>query len=120
MKKLFATTFAASLLAPLVTLAQFGEVETFVGDIIAFINGPLITFVFALILFFFIWSVFKFFVLGRDREADREEGKQYMIWAIIGLVIAVSVWGLVNLFAGGLGLDDEEIDTIPNVPTSNR
>jgi hypothetical protein len=120
MKKLFPSALAATLLTPVLAFAQFGQVDDFVGNIIEFINGPLITFVFALILFFFIWSVFKFFVLGREREADREEGKQYMIWAIIGLVIAVSVWGLVNLFAGGLGLDDEEIETIPNVPTSNR
>lgn len=120
MKKLLVSASAVALLLPMVTWAQFGQVDDFVGDIIEFINGPLITFIFALILFFFIYSIFKFFVLGRNAESDREEGKQYMIWAVIGLVIAVSVWGIVNLFAGGLGLDDEEINNIPNVPTSNR
>lgn len=120
MKKLLVSSFAATLLTPLVTFAQFGQVDDFVSDIVEFINGPLITFIFALILFFFIYSIFKYFVLGKNKDADREEGKQYAIWAVIGLVIAVSVWGLVNLLAGGLGLDDEEIDTIPNVPTSNR
>jgi hypothetical protein len=120
MKTVFTSAAAVSVLTPLFALAQFGQVDDFVSDIIEFINGPLITFVFALILFFFIYSVFKFFVLGKNKDADREEGRQYMVWAVIGLVVAVSVWGIVNLLAGGLGLDDEEINAIPNVPTSNR
>lgn len=120
MKTVFTSAAAAGILTPMFALAQFGQVDDFVGDIIEFINGPLITFIFALILFFFIYSVFKFFVLGREKETDREEGRKYMVWAVIGLVVAVSVWGIVNLLAGGLGLNDEEINSIPNVPTSNR
>jgi hypothetical protein len=44
-----------------------------------------------------------------------------MLWAIVGFVVMVSVFGIVNLIAGGLGFsDDENIQNIPNVPTNNR
>jgi len=40
-----------------------------------------------------------------------------MVWAIVGLVVMVSLWGIVNLLSGALGLGGQEIDTIPDVPT---
>jgi hypothetical protein len=27
----------------------------------------------------------------------KEEGKQYMLWGIVGIFVMVSVWGLVNI-----------------------
>ena len=43
-----------------------------------------------------------------------------MLYGIIGFVVMVSVWGIVNLLAGGFGLTDEELQTIPNTPTGNN
>lgn len=58
--------------------------------------------------------------MGGDDDGNRETGRQLMIWAVVGFVAMVSVFGVVNLVANGLGFsDDEEIQNIPNVPTSN-
>lgn len=112
---------SALALAPALALAQFGEINDFLGDISSFINGTLIPLLFALALLLFLWGVFSYFILGKTDETKREDGKQYMLWAVIGFVIMVSIFGVVNLIAGGLGFsDDEEIENIPNVPTSNR
>tara|TARA_B100000508_G_scaffold140740_2_gene143160 strand:- start:1315 stop:1680 length:366 start_codon:yes stop_codon:yes gene_type:complete len=121
MKKLLISTYSLAVLTPMLALAQFGEIDDFLGDISDFINNILIPLLFAIALFFFLWGVFKFLIQGKDDSADREEGRRYMIWAIIGFVVMVSVFGIVNLIANGLGFsDDEELDNIPNVPTSNR
>ena len=111
----------ALVLSPVIVAAQFGEINDFLGDISSFINGVLIPLLFAIALLLFLYGVFNYFIVGKTDEDKRKDGRDYMIYAIVGFVIMVSVFGIVNLIAGGLGFsDDENIDNIPNVPTSNR
>lgn len=75
-------------------------------DIIAKFNDailqPLIYLLFAVALIYFLWGVFKF-VAGQNNEEGQEEGKQHMIWGIVGLFIMVSVWGILNFIQSTLG-----------------
>ncbi len=122
MKKISIYTLALALMVlPGVAAAQFGGINDFVDDISSFINGTLIPLVFAFALLVFIYGIFKYFILGGGDEDSREEGKKLMVYAIVGFVIMVSVFGIVNLIAGGLGFsDDQDIQNIPNVPSNNR
>lgn len=114
------TLLATVVLTPVIALAQFGEINSFLNDISTFINGTLIPLVFAVALLVFIYGVFQYFILGGGDEGKREEGRQLMLYAIVGFVVMVSIFGIVNLIAGGLGFsDDEDIQNIPNVPISN-
>tara|TARA_B100000745_G_scaffold273683_1_gene202199 strand:+ start:3236 stop:3604 length:369 start_codon:yes stop_codon:yes gene_type:complete len=122
MKKfgIYALAFAV-VLTPALAFAQFGEVNDFLDDVSAFINGTLIPLVFAIALLVFIYGMFQYFILGGSDEDNRETGRRLMLWAIVGFVAMVSIFGIVNLVAGGLGFsDDENIQNIPNVPTNNR
>jgi hypothetical protein len=119
MHKTITAAVSALLLTPMLALAQFGTIDSFLGDIVAFINNVLIPLIFAVALFFFIYGMFKYFILGRDQADAKEEGKSYIVWSIVGFVLMVSIWGIVNLLVAGIGLDDENIDTIPDVPTGN-
>lgn len=99
---------------------DFGEINVFIGKVSSFINSTLIPLLFGIALLVFLWGIFKYFILGGGDEGKREEGKQLMLWAIIGFVVMVSVFGIVNLIAQGLGFSgDETIQNIPNVPTTN-
>jgi uncharacterized membrane protein len=122
MKKIGASILATlTTLLPVVALAQFGEITTFVGKISTFINSTLIPLVFGIALLMFIWGVFKTLILGGSDAEKREEGQQLMMWAIIGFVVMVSVWGIVNMIANGLGFSsNDSIQNIPNVPTNNN
>ena len=82
---------------------------------LAFINGTLVPLIFGLALLFFLWGVLKAFVIKGD-EDSRSEGKQYMVWAILGLVVMVSLWGIVNLLSGALGLGGDSLENIPDAP----
>ncbi len=106
---------------PVIALAQFGEVNTFIGKISEFINGVIIPFIFGLALLMFIWGVFKYFILGGSDEGKQEEGKQLILYSVIGLVVMVSIFGIVNLVANGFfgGTDRQNIQNIPNIPTNN-
>lgn len=111
--------FAADA-ADTTTDGKFGEIGTFVGNISGFINSTLIPLLFGVALLVFLWGIFKYFILGGGDEGKREEGKQLMLYAIIGFVVMVSVFGIVNMIANGLGFsDDEKIQHIPDVPTNN-
>lgn len=93
------------------------DFQTTNSNILGFINGVLVPLVFGLALIFFLWGVLLAFVIKRD-EDSRSEGKQYMVWAIVGLVVMVSLWGIVNLLAGALGLEGENLDRLPETPTT--
>lgn len=59
------------------------------------ILSPLIPILVTLALIAFFWGVARYAIKGADDEKAREQGKQIMIWGIIGLFVIVSVWGLV-------------------------
>jgi hypothetical protein len=113
-----ASLVSLALLAPMFAFAQgeLREVSGFLGNILAFINNTLVPLVFALAFLVFIWGMFKTFILGGSDPSKQDEGKQLMLYAIVGFVIMVSLWGIVNLFAEGFGFRGEQLEEIPNLP----
>lgn len=118
MKKIVSIASLA-LLTPMLALAQFGEIDSFLGRVSNFINDTLIPLLFAVALLFFLYGMFTYFISGVNNLDKKEDGKTYIIWSIIGFVLMVSIWGIVNVLANGLGLDDDGPDSIPDIPTGN-
>ncbi len=113
-----ATLAFASLFVPTFAFAgQFGQIDTFAVTIVEFINGTLIPLIFAFGLLMFIWGVFKYLILGGANEETREQGKQLVLYSILGFVMMIIIFALVNLLAGGIleGLDMPN-DGIINTP----
>lgn len=108
---------AVVALAPALALAQgsadLGEISDTFGLITSFINDTLVPLVFAIAFLVFIWGVFKYFIAGGGDESSRDSGKQLMLWGIIAFVLMVSIWGIVNIISGGLGIESETLDNIP-------
>jgi hypothetical protein len=73
----------------------------------------------ALALLGFFWGLAKF-ILNANDEDKRKEGKQLMIWGIVGLFVMVSVWGLVQFIGNALGVGSggNNPTTVP-IPTVN-
>jgi hypothetical protein len=95
-----------------------GSIGLFVGNIISFINRILVPLVFAIAFLVFIWGMFQTFILGGGDEEKQSKGKQLMLYAIVGFVLMVSIWGIVNLVSSGFGLTDAAPTTIPSGPTT--
>ncbi len=125
MKKFVARALPALLLivlaVPMIVSAQgnmtdlsSGKIGGVFRNVLTFINNILVPTIFALAFLVFIWGVFKTFIMGGHDEEKQSEGKSLMIYAIIGFVVMVSVWGIVNLVAGGFGLNtDTGLQQIP-------
>ena len=67
------------------------------------ILNALIPLIIGVALVGFLYGVAKF-ILCADDSSKREEGRQLMIWGVIGLFVMVSVWGIVNVVAQTFGI----------------
>lgn len=109
-----------SLAVPLLALAQTGinvaNIKSKYSDpIIAFINDILVPVLMAIALIVFLWGIYKYFIYGAANESEKAEGRWFALWGVIGFVIIVALWGIVNLFMGTLGLSAG--GTAPKPPT---
>lgn len=94
-----------------------GGLEGFVRYLTCILVGSVVPLLFALAFVVFIWGVVQFIANSSD-ENKRAQGKQFMVWGLVGLFVMFSIWGLVQLLrktvdptAGPLG-----IPTLPKSP----
>jgi len=67
------------------------------------IINPLIAILFALALALFMWGIARF-IWSADDETAREQGKSHMIWGLVGMLIMVSVYGILNVATSIIGI----------------
>jgi hypothetical protein len=49
----------------------------------------------------FVWGVVKFI---RSEGDDKQSGREFMFWGLVGLFVMVTVWGLVSVLQGTLNI----------------
>ena len=109
--KIFTSTLSLLLLsAP--SIVAFGAVTTFKDlvntTIIDGILRPIVPLLIGLAVVMFVYGVLIYmFSEGGDKK---EEGKQYMLWGIIGIFVMVSVWGIVSAIKGTFNLSDTPLN----------
>lgn len=84
------------------TFAQF--VGSGTTGIIGVLNTIIVPLIFTLAFLVFIWGVVSYFFLHGGEDTKREEGRQFILWGILGMVVLFSVWGLVNMLLSTLGI----------------
>ena len=117
MKKIIALTSGvlATLAVPLVALAQALNTASDLGSkIINIINTVLVPVLFAVAFIVFLYGAFKTFIIGANSEEVKEEGKNLMLWGLIGFFVMVSVWGLVNILTGSVQFGNPTQQTPPS------
>ena len=84
---------------------SFAALEGLKGLIISLggIINLLIPVVFGLGLIYFLWGGAQF-ILHSDVQAKREEGKKQMLWGIVALFVMISIYGIIRLIGGTLGI----------------
>lgn len=94
-------TSIAFLALPLLThAASFREL---VDDLIVpFVDRAVMPLLYALAFLFFLMGLVRYF-FSHEAEA-RQQGKQFALWGIIGIVVMFAVWGIVRLFLSVLGV----------------
>jgi len=80
------------------------------------VNSVFVPILFAIAFLVFLWGVYKYFILGAADEKSRTDGKQFVLWGLIGFVVISSVWGLVNIVQKTL-IPSTAGSNHPNYPT---
>lgn len=73
--------------------------------ILYIINAIFVPVLFAIAFIVFLYGVFKKYIWSKGDEAAVEEGHKLILWGIIGFVVMISLWGLVNVVANTFGLN---------------
>lgn len=71
------------------------------NPIISNVVIPVVGFMFALATLVFVYGVLKMVYSGED-ETKRKEGKDAMLYGIIGMFIMVSAWGIIYFISGSI------------------
>ena len=77
--------------------------QNIISKFIDIILNPAIGVVFALGLFLFVWGLVQF-LRALSMGGKTDEGKQHMLYGIIGMFIMVSVYGIISLLSNTFGL----------------
>ncbi len=72
--------------------------------ILYLINSVLVPLLFAIAFIMFLYGVAKAYIFSGGDASKREEGHKLILWGIIGFVVMISLWGLVNIVANTFGL----------------
>jgi len=71
------------------------------------IINPLILLLFALATVVFVWGIIGF-LASTGSDDGREKGKRHMLWGLIGMVIMVSVYGIIRFALSTFGIETPE------------
>ena len=86
------------------------SVATLMKSINQVVINPLILFLFAVAMVYFLYGLAQYF-LNPNSEEIRKSSKSHMLWGIIGLFIMVAVFGIMRLILGTVGENTIKIDS---------
>ncbi len=72
----------------------------FVNQLIGLVNNTLFPLLQAFAFIGFLIGVVRYFFMGG--EEGRSQGRQFMLWSVVGFAVLFSTWGLVRLLLATL------------------
>ncbi len=108
--------YALPALAFAQTFGTGGGLTSYLKSIVNFANNVIIPLIIAAAILFFIWGMFQYFILGGADEEKRSKGKQLLIWSVVGLVLMLSIQGIVNMASGAFGFGSSSSIQTPQLP----
>ena len=86
------------------TNMAYASVDSIIKSVDNLIINPLIIFLFALALLYFLYGVFEF-ISNQDNEEKKTTGKNHMLWGVIGLTIMMGVWAILGIIMNTLNIN---------------
>ena len=83
--------------------------DAFIGKVASEIINPLILFLFALAIVFFLYGMLEF-LLNQTSDEKKTTGRSHMIWGVVGIAIMMGVWTILNIILNTLNIDYVEVD----------
>jgi len=90
-----------------------GGIGCVAATILYIINGILVPVLFAVAFITFLYGIAKAYIFSHGEPGEVEEGHKLLLWGLIGFVVMVSLWGLVNVVANTFGLTGAGAPQLP-------
>lgn len=109
---------------PVIVLAQnadctSGGLSCISDTVLSLINDVFVPLLFAIAFIVFLWGVFKTYIFSNGEQAEVAKGHKLVLWGIIGFVVMISIWGLVNVVSSTFGLEGSAGPSLPTTPSSS-
>lgn len=72
------------------------NLDKFLTNLATTILNPLILLLFALAVIYFLWGVLKY-IQNADSETERQKGSQHILWSLVGMVIMMGVYTILQM-----------------------
>lgn len=103
---LFVTFFTPALASAALYIGNDSrDISWVAGKVIYIVNSVLVPTIFALAFIVFLYGVAKTYIFSSGDQGGVETGHKLILWGIIGFVVMISLWGLVNIVSNTFGLD---------------
>jgi len=81
----------------------YASLNSFIANVDNMIINPLILFLFALAVVYFLYGVLEF-LLNQGNDEKKTTGKSHMLWGVVGITIMLGVWTILNMIVGTLNI----------------
>ncbi len=115
MKKHITIIAGLALMTPLFAFAQT-SITNISGAgqfIIGIVNGVLVPVIFTLAFIVLLWGLFQAFIIGASDTEAKDKGKNLIVYGIGGLVIMLTIWGLVHIITGSFSTTNSGPGKLP-------
>jgi hypothetical protein len=121
-----AVVVGAVLFVPLLALAQTtqstgcttNDICQIASTLLFLINSVLVPLLFAAAFIMFLYGIAKAYIFSGGDAATVADGHKLVLWGVIGFVVMISLWGLVNIVSNTFGLSGTFQGSLPTSPTS--
>ena len=83
----------------------------FLDKVNEYILNPLILLMFALSLVMFIYGIIRFLSMD-SADKSRKEAQDSILWGIVGMIIMVSVYGIIKFVLATFGISQDDSSLI--------
>jgi hypothetical protein len=90
-----------------------GGIACVASMILYIINSILVPVLFAVAFLTFLYGIAKAYIFSHGEPGEVEQGHKLVLWGLIGFVVMVSLWGLVNVVANTFGLSGAGAPRLP-------
>ena len=94
-----------------------GTASDIIGRFVTYLINPAILVIFTFGFFLFVYGLVEF-LWKLNQGGDNKEGKQHMLWGVVGMLVMTSVYGILALLTSTFGIDLQNPNTnitVPNV-----
>lgn len=81
--------------------------------IIYLINDVAVPLLFAISFIVFLYGIAQAYIFSKGDTGKVEEGHKLLLWGLIGFVVMISLWGLVNIVSNTFGLSGATAPVLP-------